>query len=710
MNAHSDPVEVEKFLKPLDLPEASAASVQRLYREVGYLVRDLDVPVLLADALAPDCPIIGASRGFEQLTGFQTETVLGQNCRFMLKDVQYHISASSRRSLRSMIRMCRLVNLSSMGTSTCMQMNRKEDGSKFLNYFAVCLAMCHDHPFLVGVQSDLGTEHTIAREEQDRVRDQHLEVIDRVKSILANSVPPEEPKVPTRPDPFELPCVRQIQGDQRFSALGIGSNIILLNDDRSLMRREALDIPSGCVAVGSQPAPVSRRGAFFALRVEGVLRGRWKNTWPVLGFTRVRPDEMAEMGYPQSAKTCAQSVSIGGEFCAHARQQETHHQMGFRPPRPSEILIKEGPYPRYMDTKGAPWDLTEGDLLSVLYQEDGHLHLMLNYTTVLSIDTGTPMEGDQYPLVDLCHMVYEVTLMPFENTVDGLNEFIGVQPKVDRMKELACASAQAAAKAMGDCAFAVTVADPSSPDVPLLAVSPAFEQMTGYDAKDILGINCRFLSQDCDMDLEIRAKLRSVSRTGQPFRAVLKNRRKNGELFANLLDVRGLKVAKDIETGEDIWYLIGIQCDVTNMICEDAEHFEDSENFKKMQLEHHIICAESFRTKLLAEFSTLALAAGRANSSAGVVNRMVVPAAEHVERGPKPPLVPPVMALASGPQWMDDAVVHPRTGVAGTAVASRSRRSAQSELRRHRSATTAIILVAGAAAAAVLLFRRTRSS
>lgn len=35
------------------------------------------------------------------------------------------------------------------------------------------------------------------------------------------------------------------------------------------------------------------------------------------------------------------------------------------------------------------------------------------------------------------------------------------------------------------------------------------------------------------------------------------NRRKTGELFVNLLDLRGLRVAKDAETGEDIWYLVG---------------------------------------------------------------------------------------------------------------------------------------------------------
>lgn len=44
------------------------------------------------------------------------------------------------------------------------------------------------------------------------------------------------------------------------------------------------------------------------------------------------------------------------------------------------------------------------------------------------------------------------------------------------------------------------------------------------------------------------------------------NRRKTGELFVNLLALRGLRVARDAETGEDIWYLVGIQSDVTHLV------------------------------------------------------------------------------------------------------------------------------------------------
>jgi hypothetical protein len=63
--------------------------------------------------------------------------------------------------------------------------------------------------------------------------------------------------------------------------------------------------------------------------------------------------------------------------------------------------------------------------------------------------------------------------------------------------------------------------------------------------------------------------LRSSCETGAHFRAVLENRRKVGEHFLNLLDLRGLTVAQHVATGEHLWFLIGIQADVSHTRAED---------------------------------------------------------------------------------------------------------------------------------------------
>jgi len=120
------------------------------------------------------------------------------------------------------------------------------------------------------------------------------------------------------------------------------------------------------------------------------------------------------------------------------------------------------------------------------------------------------------------------------------------------------------AEAVEDGNFCVSIADPNADDIPLIAVSKKFETITGYFASEVLGKNCRFLNAGCSCDPVNLANLRAACASGAPFTAILENRRKSGELFLNLLDMRGLTVARNPSTGEDLWYLVGIQVDVTH--------------------------------------------------------------------------------------------------------------------------------------------------
>jgi hypothetical protein len=125
-----------------------------------------------------------------------------------------------------------------------------------------------------------------------------------------------------------------------------------------------------------------------------------------------------------------------------------------------------------------------------------------------------------------------------------------------------------------DCHFCVTVADPRDEDVPLIAVSDQFANITGYSRSELVGKNCRMLQSDCPMmDQQDLWKLRTARMTGAPFTGVLVNRRKTGELFLNLLDLRGLTVARNPLSGKELWFLIGIQADVTNLVEDpDVDH------------------------------------------------------------------------------------------------------------------------------------------
>ena len=124
---------------------------------------------------------------------------------------------------------------------------------------------------------------------------------------------------------------------------------------------------------------------------------------------------------------------------------------------------------------------------------------------------------------------------------------------------------RAICSAVGDCDFSVAVADPTSLDTELIAVSEGFEQLTGYTKEEAVGENCRFLSDGCELPDSVAEGLRRASESGAPYMSLLVNKRKTGEFFLNLLSIRGLVLARNTNTGEEIWILISVQQDITGM-------------------------------------------------------------------------------------------------------------------------------------------------
>ena len=78
----------------------------------------------------------------------------------------------------------------------------------------------------------------------------------------------------------------------------------------------------------------------------------------------------------------------------------------------------------------------------------------------------------------------------------------------------------------------IVIADAREPDQPVVYVNPAFEQMTGYAADELLGRNCRIL-QNADREQPALEAVRQALREQREVRALLRNYRKNGELFWN---------------------------------------------------------------------------------------------------------------------------------------------------------------------------------
>jgi PAS domain S-box-containing protein len=104
----------------------------------------------------------------------------------------------------------------------------------------------------------------------------------------------------------------------------------------------------------------------------------------------------------------------------------------------------------------------------------------------------------------------------------------------------------------------IVITDNSLNDFPIIYVNPAFERTTGYTADEATGRNCRFLQAD-DREQEARDELRLALEEGREARVVLRNYRKDGELFWNELYVSPVY-------GEDgtVTHFVGVQNDITD--------------------------------------------------------------------------------------------------------------------------------------------------
>lgn len=84
--------------------------------------------------------------------------------------------------------------------------------------------------------------------------------------------------------------------------------------------------------------------------------------------------------------------------------------------------------------------------------------------------------------------------------------------------------------------IATVVTDPKLPDNPIVAVNPAFEQLTGHKAADVVGHNCRLL-RGRETEAEGSAVLRQAVLEGKPAMAELLNYRRDGTSFRNAVMV-----------------------------------------------------------------------------------------------------------------------------------------------------------------------------
>ncbi len=106
----------------------------------------------------------------------------------------------------------------------------------------------------------------------------------------------------------------------------------------------------------------------------------------------------------------------------------------------------------------------------------------------------------------------------------------------------------------------IVIADMQQPDQPIIYVNAGFTALTGYASSEAIGRNCRFLQNGDTQQAEL-ATIRQAIEKGTACQVVLRNYRKDGELFYNQLSLSPI-----INRQGRLSHYVGVQSCVTNEI------------------------------------------------------------------------------------------------------------------------------------------------
>lgn len=115
-------------------------------------------------------------------------------------------------------------------------------------------------------------------------------------------------------------------------------------------------------------------------------------------------------------------------------------------------------------------------------------------------------------------------------------------------------------EAINSMGVGLTVVDAKKRHLPLIYINQGFTKMTGYNKKDVLNKNCRFLQGDGTNQNELN-KVRKAIKEKAATSVILKNYRKDGSYFWNQFIISPV-----FDQNDGLAYYIGLQFDVTKDI------------------------------------------------------------------------------------------------------------------------------------------------
>lgn len=413
---------------------------------VATVLDTVDEIALLADVSSyANYTVVAASQGFFKATGHTANEVLGQSLSSLTTRAaglpKACVSKSAGKDLDDFCNTCSRTDVDFIAESAAIIPGVRANGSFFqsLCMFGRCLVRGRPHVLtvhrLVGeglFGHVLPAQCEVAKEDARRSLQQLRSHISRHWEIGSGKVNEartrKEGITKQRYGRGNVSC-RGIEGTDRlhsarehvpdfaFFVERLQHHCILKDAAHTAERREAQEIPSGCLVFSDRPLEVTAAGLRFCLRINRVTR-----TFvglPTLGFTRRKPLDEQDL-CPSSPKCLGRSVLVGAMGEASARDKHEHFKIGFRPPPQEEVQTwstaeMETGMGKKRASDGQKLALREGDLVACVYTHDGQMQLWRNSDLILDVDVGRPIESDSdyYAVVDVSFAACSVTVEPW---------------------------------------------------------------------------------------------------------------------------------------------------------------------------------------------------------------------------------------------------------------------------------------------------------
>jgi PAS domain S-box-containing protein len=156
----------------------------------------------------------------------------------------------------------------------------------------------------------------------------------------------------------------------------------------------------------------------------------------------------------------------------------------------------------------------------------------------------------------------------------GIKKIISSRPGPDRSARVPVELLKQSVMATS---FGYVITDCRQKDSPVVFVNQAFQEITGYKAKEVMGRNCRFLLGK-DREQGSLEQIREAMKSGRRCTAVVRNYRKDGALFYNEPSIspirdRSGKVTHFVWMQRDVTPLIEAEEKMTTLMAEKEERF-----------------------------------------------------------------------------------------------------------------------------------------